>query len=147
MMDTDHDSSCAKDKEPLSRPRILVADDHQPLQERVKEILGTIYEIVGAVNNGNDLVFQAKRLLPDVIVLDISMPGITGIDAAHELRVGGSTAKMVFLTVHERVEFVHACLAEGALGYVVKSRLNADLIPAIEEALNGRRFISPPVSR
>jgi len=90
---------------------------------------------------------QAKRLHPDLIVLDISMPGFTGIEAAHELRASGSMAKMVFLTIHERVEFVHACLAEGALGYVIKSRLNVDLIPAIQEALCGRRFISPPVSR
>jgi DNA-binding NarL/FixJ family response regulator len=131
----------------LNRPRILVADDHQPMQERVRELLQASCDIVGAVGNGIDLVDQAKILHPDLIVLDISMPGITGIEAAHELRESGSTAKVVFLTVHERVEFVHACLAEGALGYVIKSRLNVDLIPAIQEALGGRRFISPPVSR
>jgi DNA-binding NarL/FixJ family response regulator len=131
----------------LNRPRILVADDHQPIQERVREILQTSYEVIGTVGNGIELVDEAKRLRPDVIVLDISMPGMTGIEAAHELRESGSTAKVVFLTVHERVEFVHACLAEGALGYVIKSRLNVDLIPAIQEALSGHRFISPPVSR
>jgi DNA-binding NarL/FixJ family response regulator len=131
----------------LNRPRILVADDHQPVQERVREILQTSYEVIGTVGNGIELVDEAKRLRPDVIVLDISMPGMTGIEAAHELRESGSTAKVVFLTVHERVEFVHACLAEGALGYVIKSRLNVDLIPAIQEALSGHRFISPPVSR
>ena len=131
----------------MNRPRILVADDHQPVQERVREILQTSYEVIGTVGNGIELVDEAKRLRPDVIVLDISMPGMTGIEAAHELRESGSTAKVVFLTVHERVEFVHACLAEGALGYVIKSRLNVDLIPAIQEALSGHRFISPPVSR
>jgi DNA-binding NarL/FixJ family response regulator len=131
----------------LNLPRILIADDHQPIQGRVRELLQANYDIIGAVDNGIDLVAQAKSLHPDLIVLDISMPGITGIEAAHELKESGSTAKVVFLTVHERVEFVHACLAEGALGYVIKSRLNADLIPAIEEALAGRRFISPPVSR
>lgn len=131
----------------MNRPRILVADDHQPIQERVREILQTSYDVIGAVGNGIELVDEAKRLRPDVIVLDISMPGMTGIEAAHELREAGSAAKVVFLTVHERVEFVHACLAEGALGYVIKSRLNVDLIPAIQEALSGHRFISPPVSR
>jgi DNA-binding NarL/FixJ family response regulator len=131
----------------LNRPRILVADDHQPIQERVRELLQASYDVVGAVGNGIDLLDQEKRLHPDVIVLDISMPGITGIEAAHQLRESGSTAKVVFLTVHERVEFVHACFAEGALGYVIKSRLNADLVPAIQEALSGHRFISPPVSR
>jgi DNA-binding NarL/FixJ family response regulator len=131
----------------LNRPRILVADDHPPMQERVSELLQASYDVVGAVGNGIDLVMQATRLHPDLIVLDISMPGITGIEAAHELRESGSSARVVFLTVHERVEFVHACLAEGALGYVIKSRLNVDLIPAIQEALCGRRFISPSVSR
>jgi len=90
---------------------------------------------------------EAARLQPDLIVLDISMPGLTGIEAAQELREAKSTAKLIFLTVHERVEFVRACLAEGALGYVVKSRLAVDLLPAIREVLAGRRFISPPVSR
>jgi DNA-binding NarL/FixJ family response regulator len=132
---------------PLNRLRILVADDHQPIQERVSELLRTSYDVVGTVGNGIDLVQQAKTLRPDLIVLDISMPGMSGIEAAHELRESGSTARVVFLTVHERVEFVHACLAEGALGYVIKSRLNVDLIPAIQEALCGHRFISPPVSR
>jgi DNA-binding NarL/FixJ family response regulator len=131
----------------LNRPRILVGDDHQPIQERVRELLEESYDIVGAVDNGIDLVDQVKRLHPDLVVLDISMPGITGIEAAHNLRELGLTAKVVFLTVHELVEFVQACLAEGALGYVTKSRLNTDLIPAIQEALCGRRFISPPLPR
>jgi DNA-binding NarL/FixJ family response regulator len=144
---SDRAGNSTQERNPLNRPRILVADDHQPIQERVRELLQANCDIVGAVSNGIDLIGQAKRLHPDLIVLDISMPGITGIEAAHELRESGSMAKVVFLTVHERVEFVHACLAEGALGYVIKSRLSVDLIPAIQEALCGRRFISPPVSR
>ena len=113
----------------------------------MRELLESSFDVVGTVGNGVALVEDAKRLHPDLIVLDISMPGITGIEATRELRQSGSTAKVVFLTVHERVEFVHACLAEGALGYVIKSRLQVDLIPAILEALSGHRFISPPVSR
>jgi DNA-binding NarL/FixJ family response regulator len=136
-----------KAEEPSNRPRILVADDHQPIHERVRELLRTSYDVVGTVGNGIELVDQAGRLRPDVVVLDVFMPGITGIEAAHELRESGSTAKVVFLTVHERVEFVQACFAEGALGYVIKSRMNVDLIPAIREALCGHRFISPPASR
>jgi DNA-binding NarL/FixJ family response regulator len=129
------------------QPRVLLADDHGPIIERVRSILQSGFDVVGSVNNGRDLVSEAARLRPDVIVLDISMPGMTGIEAAQELREAKSTAKLIFLTVHERVEFVRACLAEGALGYVVKSRLAVDLVPAIREALAGRRFISPPVSR
>jgi DNA-binding NarL/FixJ family response regulator len=115
--------------------------------ERVKALLDADFDIVGNVANGKDLVSEAKRLQPDIIVLDISMPGLTGIEAAYELRQSGTKARFIFLTVHERVEFVHACLAEGALGYVVKSRIASDLIMAVREALTGHRFISPPVSR
>jgi DNA-binding NarL/FixJ family response regulator len=131
----------------LYRPRILIADDNQPILERVKELLDPIYDVVGAVSNGTALVEHANKLSPDLIVLDISMPGVTGIEAAHQLRESGSSARVVFLTVHERVEFVQACLAEGALGYVIKSRLQVDLLQAILEALSGHRFISPPLSR
>lgn len=131
----------------MNRPRILLADDHGPLIERVRALLQTDYEIVGDVDNGADLVSEAERLNPDVIVLDISMRGLTGIQALHELRESGCEARFVFLTVHERVEFVRACVAEGALGYVVKSRISIDLIPAIADALAGQRFISPPVAR
>jgi DNA-binding NarL/FixJ family response regulator len=115
--------------------------------ERVKTLLQGDFEIVGTVGSGLDLISEAGKLQPDIIVLDISMPGLTGIEAAHKLRQAESRAKLVFLSVHERVEFVHACLAEGALGYVVKSRIAIDLVPAIVDALAGRRFISPPVSR
>jgi DNA-binding NarL/FixJ family response regulator len=131
----------------LNQPRVLLADDHHPIIERVTVLLQPSFEIVGAVGNGTDLISEALRLQPDLIILDISMPGLTGIEAARQLREAGSAARFVFLTVHERVEFVHACLAEGALGYVVKSRLAVDLVPAMREALSGRRFISPPVSR
>lgn len=131
----------------LKRPRILLADDHGPMIERVRALLQPQFEIVGDVGTGPDLVSEAGRLQPDIIVLDISMPGFTGIEAAHELRLAGSGVILVFLTVHERIEFVHACLAEGALGYVVKARVAIDLVPAIIDALAGHRFISPPVSR
>jgi DNA-binding NarL/FixJ family response regulator len=124
-----------------------LADDHEPIIERVKSLLQRDFEIVGDVGTGQDLVSAAGRLQPDAIVLDISMPGLTGIEAARELRDCGSVARFIFLTVHERVEFVHACLDAGALGYVIKSRISIDLVSAVTEALAGRRFISPPVSR
>jgi DNA-binding NarL/FixJ family response regulator len=115
--------------------------------ERVKALLEADFEIVGSVDNGRDLVSAAGLLQPDIILLDISMPVLTGIEAARQVRQKGIKSRFVFLTVHERVEFLHACLAEGALGYVVKSRIASDLVTAVREALSGRRFISPPVSR
>ena len=126
---------------------MLLADDHGLVLARVLSLLESSFEVVGTANNGRDLLTEAQRLHPDVIVLDITMPILTGIEAAHELREAGSMVKLVFLTVNEDAAFVRACFAEGALGYVKKSRLGTDLIPAINDALSGRRFISPSVSR
>lgn len=127
----------------LHRPRILLADDHQAVLQRVAALLQSAFEVVGAAHNGREMVSEALRLHPDVIVADISMPGLSGIEAARELRETGSTAKLVFLTIHSEDEFVNACLAEGALGYVVKGHMKTDLIPAINAALSGHSFISP----
>ncbi len=128
---------------PSQRPRILLADDHQLVLQRVTSLLQTVFNVVGAAHDGREMVSEALRLQPDVIVADISMPGISGIEAAHQLRQRGSTAKLVFLTIHLEEEFLDACRAEGALGYVVKNHLKTDLIPAINAALSGRPFISP----
>lgn len=126
---------------------MLLADDHDLVLARVLSLLESSFEVVGTANNGRDLVAEAQRLLPDVIVLDITMPILTGIEAARELHEARSMVKLVFLTVNEDAAFVRACLAEGALGYVKKSRMATDLIPAINDALCGRCFISPSVPR
>jgi DNA-binding NarL/FixJ family response regulator len=137
----------AKERLSVLRPTVLVADDHPVMLERALSILKPNVEVVGTANNGIALIDEARRLQPDVIVLDITMPTLNGIEAAHELHEIGSMAKFVFLTVHDRLEFVQACIAEGALGYVTKSRMATDLIPAINEALSGHLFISPTVPR
>ena len=132
----------------MDRPRVLIADDCTSILERVVSLLNPDFEVVGTVHDGEMLVSEALRLRPDVIVSDIAMPLLNGIEAAHAVREAGSAARLIFLTVHTQAAFVRACFAEGALGYVAKSRLRADLIPAINEALTGRRFISeslPPV--
>jgi DNA-binding NarL/FixJ family response regulator len=102
---------------------------------------------VGTAADGAALVMEAIRLRPDVIVVDITMPVLSGIDAAHQLREFSMSAKIVFLTVHSEEQFVEACLAEGALGYVLKSHMKADLIPAIQAALIGEAYVSPFVSK
>ena len=136
-----------KQKDPLSQPRVLLADDHRGMLEHVLFLLHASFNVVGIAANGRDLVFAALRLHPDVIVSDVTMPTLTGIEAAHELREAGLCSKFVFLTVHEEPEFVEACLDEGALGYVTKCRVRTDLIPAIKEALLGHRYISPSLPR
>ena len=135
----------ADEAKPPPRPRILVADDHLLVRERVTDLLETSFEVVGLVTNGIDLLTEAENSFPDVIVLDITMPELSGIGAAHRLKLKGSPAKLVFLTIHDQPKFVRRCMAEGAMGYVIKSRLERDLLFAIEEALLGRRFISPPL--
>ena len=126
------------------RPRVLLADDHSLVLERVQSVLND-YVIVGTAHNGTDLVTEALRLHPDVIVLDITMPRLNGIEAAHKLREAGSTSRFVFLTVHDQPAFLHACFAEGALGYVTKLHMGTDLVPAINEALSGHRYVSPSI--
>lgn len=130
----------------LSKPRVLLADDHRQFVTMVESLLSSSYEVVGTAPDGQSLFDAARRLKPDVIVTDISMPILSGIEASKRLNESGCTAKLIFLTVHSDADFVRSCLATGALGYVEKSRLMIDLIPAIQEALAGRIFISAPFS-
>ena len=91
--------------------------------------------------DGGTLVSEVLRLCPDVIVADITMPILSGIDAAHQLRESGSSAKIVFLTVHTEQQFIEACMAEGGLGYVLKSHMKIHLIPAIRAARVGQSYV------
>jgi len=131
----------------LVRPRALLADDHAALIEAETALLLRHFDVVGAVNDGAMLVSQALRLDPDVIVADITMPVLDGIRAIRRLRESGCKAKIVFLTIHSEQEFIQACLAEGALGYVVKSDMKAHLVPAIRAALAGQRYIAVSAAR
>lgn len=127
----------------MNRARILLADDHDDMRVRVKRHLGSEFEVLGCVKNGLALLKAAAKLQPDVCLLDISMPILDGIKTATRLKESGSEAQIVFLTIHEDPDFVQAALKTGALGYVVKRRMVSDLRLAIEEALAGRKFISP----
>ena len=127
----------------MARARILLADDHKEIRDRAVRLLEPEFEVVGTVADGNALVKASAQLKPDVCVIDISMPGLSGIEAAIKLRENGSEARIVFLTVNEDSDFVRAALKTGALGYVVKSRMATDLCAAINGAMNGHLFVSP----
>lgn len=129
----------------MSRIRVLLADDHEAVLARVRLILGQDFEIVGAVNNGLDAVEEAERLDPDVLVIDISMPILDGLQAAARLRNANRRTKIIFLTVHEDQDFVAAALAAGASAYVMKEDVTTDLVPAIHEALQGGTYISQSI--
>ena len=129
--------------EHMSKVRILVADDHAGFRELVEDMLEPSFEVIGTVGDGKALLEKARRLQPDVIITDISMPVLDGIEAAKQLKESGSRAKVIFLTVHSDPDFVRACLNVGASGYIVKLRMDSDLLPAVREALAGRIFLSP----
>ena len=126
----------------LMKARILLADDHPRFPEMEQDLLESEFEIVGKVGNGQALFEEAVRLKPDVIVSDISMPILNGIEAADRLKESGCESRIIFLTVHFDADFVRRCLSTGAFGYVVKSRITTELIPAIHEALEGHIFVS-----
>jgi DNA-binding NarL/FixJ family response regulator len=128
------------------RPRIFLADDHPAVLKATTALLMSQFDIVGNATDGAALVSEVRRLRPDVIVADIIMPILNGIDAAHQLRQSVPSAKIVFLTVHSEREFIEACMAGGGLGYVLKSHMKSHLIPAIRAALLGQVYICPFVS-
>lgn len=122
--------------------RVVLADDLLPVLITLVKLLEGSFEIVGEASDGVSALETVLKLDPDLAVLDISMPGLSGIEVARELRSRGTRTKIVFLTVHEDVDILATCVAAGGLGYVVKVMMETDLIPAMNEALAGREFIS-----
>jgi DNA-binding NarL/FixJ family response regulator len=130
----------------LGRARVLLADDHAEFLAAAARLLEPEFEIVSTVSDGQAAVEEASRLEPDLLVLDIGMPVLNGIEAARQIRAAGSEAKIVFLTVHDDGDYVRAAQAASALGYVFKLRLASDLKLALREALADRPFVSPGIS-
>jgi DNA-binding NarL/FixJ family response regulator len=124
------------------RIRVLLVDDNQAMLARAEAVLEVACAVVGEAHDGEAAIAAAAALRPDVIVLDISMPEMSGLEVAARLRLAGSTAEIVFLTVHDDAEFVEAAQAAGGIGYVVKARLASDLLQAVREAREHRPFVS-----
>jgi DNA-binding NarL/FixJ family response regulator len=128
------------------RARVVLVDDHVGMLQMVSKLLRSHFEIVARVNNGAMAVEAAIRLRPDLVVLDVVMPGRDGFQTANDLKRTGCAARIVFLTVNEDKDYISAALACGAFGYVLKSRMHMDLIPALESALLGKVFLSDHAS-
>ena len=124
------------------RPRVLLADDHRLVAEGLKALLAPEFDLVGVVEDGRALLEAAKRLRPEVIVADITMPHLNGIDALVQLRQEDETVRVVFLTMHNEVVYARRALEAGALGFVLKHAAPDELIRAIRAALKGETFIS-----
>ena len=126
----------------MARLSVLLADDHTATLEIIDRILATKFDVVGKVQDGQAALDAAEKLHPDIIVLDISMPVINGIEVAKRLKAKDPSAKIVFITVHNDPDVMSEALDAGGQGYVIKPKLASDLVRALNEVALGRRFIS-----
>ena len=131
----------------MKKKRILLADDHKIITESLKNILEPAYEIVGMVEDGYMLVEEAARLLPDVIIADISMPKLNGLEAVRQIKKKGIGSKIIMLTMHPDVTYASKAFDAGALGYVLKHSAHTELLQAVEQALLGKKFITERVAK
>ncbi len=130
----------------MNRPRLLLADDHRIVAEGLRSILAPKFDLLGIVEDGRELVAAAMRLTPDVIIADISMPQLNGMDAVVQLRERGCRAKIVFLTMHKDVTYAVRALEIGASGFVLKHSASTELLAAIHAALDGKTYLSNEIS-
>ena len=130
----------------LNHIRVLVADDHRAARRAASLALAGHCEIVAETSRGDTVLALVQQVKPDVVLLDVSMPGLDGIEVARQLNRAGCDARVVMLSGHDDPEFVRASLEAGALAYVVKPSLASDLALAVEEVVKGNSFVSPAIS-
>lgn len=131
----------------MKRPRVLLADDHTLVAQGIQKLLEPQFELVGTSADGRALLEDADRLRPDIILMDISMPLLNGIDAAKRLRKTVPESKIVFLTMHADPTYVSEAFRAGGLGYLLKRAAAAELVFALEEVLKGRYYVTPAVAK
>jgi DNA-binding NarL/FixJ family response regulator len=131
----------------MKRPRVLLADDHTLVADGLRRILEPECEVVGAVEDGRSLLVAAEKLKPDIILLDISMPLLNGVDAARRLRDTVPRARVIFVTMHADPTYVAGAFRAGASGYVLKRCASMELLSAIHEVLKGRPYVTPLITK
>lgn len=131
----------------MSRTKILLADDHKMFSQGLQSLLEDEFDLVGIVKDGEALVEEARRLDPDVIVVDISMPVLNGFDAVRQLIKQGITAKIIFLTMHADDRLLAEAFRCGGSGYVLKQSAGEELIVAIRQVLDGQKYVTPLVAK
>jgi DNA-binding NarL/FixJ family response regulator len=130
----------------MKRARILLADDHRLVAEALKALLSADFELLGVVEDGRALLKAARELHPDVVVADVTMPGLNGIDALIQMKKVDPAVKVVFLTMHPEVAYARRALDAGARGYVLKHSAPEELVTAIRSALAGKTYITPALA-
>jgi DNA-binding NarL/FixJ family response regulator len=128
-------------------PRVLIADDHKLVAELCKSLLEAEYDVVGIVGNGRELVHFATSLKPDVIVLDIAMPVLNGLDAGQKVKEALPAVKLVFLTMNPDPEIAAEALRRGAAGYLLKTCASSELVTAVRDVLRGKSYMSSALSK
>jgi DNA-binding NarL/FixJ family response regulator len=128
------------------RPRVLIADDHLLVAEALKSLLAAEFDLAGVVEDGRALVEASRTLRPDVVVADVTMPHLNGIDALVQMRKGGDRVPVVFLTMHRDATFARRALDAGASGFVLKHSAPAELVTAIRAALDGKTYLTPQLA-
>ncbi len=131
----------------MKRTKILIADDHSMVIDGLRSLLEPEYEVVGAVNDGRAVLPEVQKLKPDVVIIDISMPLLNGLDCTRQLREAGCTPRILILTMHPDATLAQEALAAGASGYLLKSSPGSELKGALREVLQGRIYLSPAVTR
>lgn len=131
----------------LKKPRILLADDHKLVAEGFRRMLTPDFDVVGAVEDGRSLLEVAQKLEPDVVLMDISMPLLNGIDAARRLKKLMPAIKVIFVTMHANPAYVAEAFRAGASGYLLKQSATSELVFAIREALQGLHYVTPIVAK
>ncbi len=131
----------------MMRPRILLADDHTLLLDAFRALLEPEFEVVGTATDGRMLIEQFSRLQPDVVVIDVGMPLLNGLDAGRQLKSLQRSVKLIYLTMNPEPDLAREALRLGASGYVLKSSAASELKQAIQEALKGRSYITPLITQ
>jgi DNA-binding NarL/FixJ family response regulator len=130
----------------MKLPRVILADDHKILLEAFRKLLEPHYEVVAAVSDGRALLTAAATLKPDVILLDIGMPLLNGLEAARQLKNKLPTVRLIFLTMQEDPELAVEAMRAGASGYLLKTSASSELLHAMQEALKGKTYVTPRIS-
>ena len=131
----------------MARPRVLLADDHKILVEGLRGLLEPEFDLLATVEDGRELVERALELMPDVIIADVSMPLLNGIEATRQILPKAPKIRVVFLTMHADVAYANEAFRAGASGYILKRSAAGELVTAIREALNGGVYVTPSVAR
>jgi DNA-binding NarL/FixJ family response regulator len=131
----------------MKLPRVILADDHKILLEAFRKLLEPHYEVAATVSDGRALLIAAATLKPDVILLDIGMPLLNGLEAARQLKNKLPAVRLIFLTMQEDPELAVEAMRAGASGYLLKTSASSELLHAIQEALKGKTYVTPRISK